>query len=115
MTKTRSTLVAAPLLVAMAALAPISAGAVDAASAQAVMKENKCSKCHAADKDKSGPSLKKIAAKYKGKADAEQSVTKAMTAGPKVKAEDGTEEAHPIVKTKDAAALKNLALWILSN
>jgi cytochrome c len=37
-----------------------------------------------------------------------------MTTGPKVKLDDGTEEEHKIINSKDAAALKNLAGWILS-
>ena len=60
------------------------------------------------------PSLKKIAAKYRGKADGEQAVIKNITTAPKVKLEDGTEEEHTVIKTKDPAQLKNLAEWILS-
>ena len=41
-------------------------------SAQALAKKNECTKCHAVDKEKKGPSYKKIAAKYKGKADGEE-------------------------------------------
>jgi len=37
-----------------------------------------------------------------------------MTTGGKVKLDDGTEEDHKIINTKDPAALKNLAEWILS-
>jgi cytochrome c len=91
------------------------AAGADAASAQELMKSNKCTKCHAADKDKTGPSLKKIAAKYKGKAaEGEQAIIKSVTTGPKVKLDDGTQEEHTIIKTKDAAQLKNLAQWILA-
>jgi len=104
---------AAPLLFALVGLSPAHA-APDADAAQALMKSNKCTKCHAADKDKSGPSLKKISAKYKGKSDAEEAVIKSITTGPKVKLDDGTEEEHTVIKTKDAAQLKNLAQWILS-
>ena len=35
-------------------------------AAQALAKKNDCFKCHAIDKEKKGPSYKKIAAKYKG-------------------------------------------------
>jgi cytochrome c len=41
-------------------------------------------------------------------------VIKAFTTGPTVKLEDGSEEEHRIIKTKDAAQIKNLAQWILS-
>jgi len=68
------------------------------------------------DKTKKGPSLKKIAAKYKEKpaADTEAKLIKHLTTGPKVKLEDGTEEDHKIIETKDEAQIKNLIRWILS-
>jgi cytochrome c len=97
------------------AMAP-SAGAVaiDAAAAQALAKDNECFKCHTLDKTKKGPSYKKIAAKYKGKPDAEAKLIKHMTTGPKVKLEDGSQEDHKIIETKDEAQIKNLVQWILS-
>ena len=102
----------------MAAVAmAFSAGAyaaVDAEAAQALAKKNECTKCHAVDKEKKGPSFKKIAAKYKGKADGEAQVTKNLTSSPKVKLDDGSEEEHKAIKTKDAAELKNLVTWILA-
>jgi cytochrome c len=87
--------------------------AADAAAAQALLKKAECTKCHAVDKDKKGPSYKKIAAKYKGKADAEKSLEKNLTTNPKVKLDDGTEEEHKALKA-DAAAMKNLIEWILA-
>jgi len=98
---------------ALVALTPAHA-AVDADAAQVLAKKNDCFKCHAVDKTKKGPSLKKIAAKYKGKPDGQEKPSKNMTTGPKVKLEDGTEEEHKIIDTKDQAQLKNLADWILS-
>ena len=91
------------------------AQAFDADEAQALAKKSGCTKCHAADKDKKGPSMAKISAKYKGKADAEEKVILNMTTTPKVKFEDGTEEEHKAVKSDDKAAIKNLAQWILSH
>lgn len=88
--------------------------AVDAGAAKALAKRNDCFKCHAIDKTKKGPSYKKIAAKYKGKADGEEKLIKNFTTGPKVKLEDGTEEEHKIIDTKDVNEMKNLANWILS-
>ena len=88
--------------------------AIDADAAQALAKKNDCFKCHAIDKYKKGPSYKKIAAKYKGKADGEEKAIKNMTTSPKVKLDDGTEEEHKAINTKDAAAIKNLAQWILA-
>jgi cytochrome c len=106
----------APLVVG--AMLSLSFGAmaadIDADAAQALAKKNDCLKCHAIDKTKKGPSYKKIAAKYKGKADGEEKLLKNITTGPKVKLEDGTEEEHKIIDSKDPKALKNLVDWILS-
>jgi cytochrome c len=90
------------------------AHAFDAEAAQALAKKNDCLKCHAVDKEKKGPSYKKIAAKLKGKPDGEAEAIKNITTGPKVKLDDGTEEEHKIIKTKDEAAIKNLVQWILA-
>jgi cytochrome c len=93
---------------------PAVAAGVDADAANALAKSNGCFKCHAVDKTKKGPSYKKIAAKYKGKADGEEKLIKNFTTGPKVKLEDGTEEDHKIIDTKNMKELKNLAQWVLS-
>jgi len=88
---------------------------VDADAAMALAKKNDCLKCHAIDKTKKGPSYKKVAAKYKGKtAEGEEKILKNITTGPKVKLEDGTEEEHKIIDSKDPKAIKNLIDWILS-
>jgi cytochrome c len=89
--------------------------AVDEEAAKALAKKNDCFKCHAIDKTKKGPSYKKVAAKYKGKeAEGEQKMIKNITTGPKVKLEDGTEEDHKIIDTKDQAEILNLVRWILN-
>ena len=90
------------------------AAGVDADAAKSLAKRNDCFKCQALDKTKKGPSYKKIATKYKGKADGEEKLIKNFTTGPKVKLEDGTEEEHKIIDTKDMKEMKNLANWILS-
>ena len=106
-------LVGGAAALALATLTP-AYGAVDADAAQSLFKKNDCSKCHSVDKTKKGPSLKSMAAKYKGKADGQASVIKSITTGPKVKLDDGSQEEHKVIDTKDAAALKNIADWILS-
>jgi cytochrome c len=108
-----SLLLAVPLSMALIGATPAHA-APDADSAKKLYKKEKCNKCHSPNKSKDGPSFEKIAAKYKGKADGEEKVIKAFTTGPTVKLEDGSEEEHKIIKTKDAAQIKNLAQWILS-
>lgn len=99
---------------AVAVIIPAQAAAIDEDAAKKLAKRNDCFKCHAEKKTKKGPSYMKIAAKYKGKADAESSLINQMTTSPKVKLEDGTEEDHKNIDTRDQNELKNLAGWILS-
>lgn len=114
MTKTRFTTMAAAVFLALGAMGTAQA-AVDVEAAKALAKANDCLKCHAADKDKKGPSMKKIAAKYKGKPDGQEKAIKNMTDGQMVKLTDGTEEKHKIIDTKDPKELKNMADWYLSH
>ena len=79
--------------------------AVDAPAAEALLKAEKCVKCHDAVKSKKGPSFKVTAAKYKAGADAEAALIKRLTAG---------SDDHEGIATKDAKAVKNLAEWILA-
>ena len=88
--------------------------APDAEAAMKLAKDSGCTKCHAVDKTKKGPSFQKTAAKYKDKADAPAKLHEMVTSSPKVKFEDGTEEEHGAVKTKDEAQISNLVHWILS-
>jgi cytochrome c len=113
MIRRTSAFTTAALALALSALAPAQA-AVDADGAKALFKDNECTKCHAPDKSKKGPSLKKIAEKYKGKAEGQDKLVTNFTTGPKVKLDDGTEEKHKVIDTKDPKALKNLADWILA-
>lgn len=113
--KKKLTQIMIPVAMALVGIsANVLAAGVDADAANALAKRNDCFKCHAIDKTKKGPSYKKIAAKYKGKPDGEEKAIKNITTGPKVKLEDGTEEDHKIIDTKDPKELKNLAQWILS-
>jgi cytochrome c len=50
-----------------------------AAQANADLAQANCGKCHEMDKKKKGPSWKTMAAKYKGKPDAEAAALKATT------------------------------------
>jgi cytochrome c len=104
----------AALFAAMAFSAGAQAADFNPDAATALAKKNDCFKCHALEKTKKGPSYKKIAAKYKGKADAEEKLTKHLTSSPKVKLEDGTEEEHKALEGVDPKDLKNLINWILS-
>jgi cytochrome c len=106
-----------PLLAAAAAALAFTvpaAAAPDADAAVKLSKESGCTKCHSVDKTKKGPSFQKTAAKYKGKTDGEAKLIDFVTKSPKVKLDDGTEEEHKAVQTKDAAQVKNLVQWILA-
>lgn len=92
----------------------IATSAVDAPAGQALAKKEGCLKCHGIDTEKEAKSLTEIAKKYKGKADASAKVMEQITSGKPVKLDDGTEEEHKIVKSKDKAALGNMIDWILS-
>ncbi len=90
------------------------AQAADAAAAEALAKKEGCLKCHAVDKKKDAISLKEVAKKYAGKPDGETKILAQITTGQKVKLEDGTEEEHKVIKTKDKAEVTNMIQWILS-
>ncbi|MBK7014717.1 MAG: c-type cytochrome [Sulfuritalea sp.] len=101
------------LLLVLGGVSPVQAQ-VDEVAARALAKKNDCFKCHDVTKSKKGPSYQKIAAKYKEKKLGEKEAIKQMTTGPKVKLEDGTEEEHKNIETRDPKELSNLAQWILS-
>jgi len=89
--------------------------AVDAEAAKALARENSCFKCHGTDKDKDGPAYTKVAAKYRGKADAEAKLIHHITSGEKAKFPDGHEEDHKNISGKASPEeIKNLVDWILS-
>jgi cytochrome c len=91
--------------------------AVDEDAAKALAKQNNCFKCHSVDKEKDGPAYKKVAEKFRGKANAEARLVEHITSGEKAKFPDGHEEEHKIVKTsppKDMDQIKNLVQWILA-
>jgi len=100
--------------VAVALALSADAWGADAAAAQQLARQSNCLKCHAVDKKKEGPAYKDVAAKYKGKPEAHARIVEHITSGEKVKFEDGHEEDHAIVKTKDKAQIDNLVDWILS-
>ena len=105
--------IAAAVATSLLILAP-AAQAADADAAQALARQNNCFRCHSVDKAKDGPAWKDVAAKYKGKADAQQRLFTHLTTGEKAKFADGHEEEHKIIKSPDPAKTKNLIDWILS-
>jgi cytochrome c len=81
------------LAVSAAAIALAVAGAAQAqGKAEDLMKANGCLNCHAADTKKVGPSFKDIAARFKGKADAEKMLVAQLKDG----------KGHPAIKASEA-------------
>ena len=90
-----------------------SSRAQDVAQAEALLKKSGCMKCHSVSAKKEGPSFKDVAAKYKGKPDAQAALHKHLTSSTKIKI-DGKEELHDPLKTKNDAEVKNVVAYILS-
>jgi cytochrome c len=108
----------APRLALVALLAAsISGGAgaqtVDADAAQALAKKGNCFKCHAVEKRKKAPSYREVAAKYRGKGNAELTLYKHITGEASVATDDGDEK-HAPPPTESRTELDNLIRWILS-
>jgi cytochrome c len=78
-------------------------GAAVANAQQELAQKSGCLNCHAVDTKKVGPAYKDVAAKYKGKADAEATLTDKLTSG----------KGHPPVKASPDD-VKSLVKWILS-
>jgi cytochrome c len=97
------------------------AGAAWAAGPQteppSLVRSNDCLQCHDVDKEKDGPSFRKIAEKYRGRPDAERRLATQMAHGEKTRFADGHEESHKPVKTsppRDMAQINELVQWILA-
>lgn len=101
------------LLAAAALVFSMGATAADEEAAKALARQNNCFKCHAIEKEKDGPAWKKVAEKYKGKANAEERLYTHLTTGEKAKFPDGHEEDHKIIKG-EKPEIKNLIQFILS-
>lgn len=100
-------------LLTAASLALPARAAIDPDAAQALAKTGECFKCHAIDKKKDGTPYREVANKYRGKGDAEDKLIKHITTKPMVEV-DGKKEEHRAIKSTDAAAIRNLVQWILS-
>ena len=91
-------------LIAMTLAASIILAVAGTASAQeALAKSSGCLNCHAVDTKKMGPAFKDVAAKYKGKADAEATLIAKISGG----------KDHPAVKA-GPDDVKSLVKWVLS-
>jgi len=90
------------MLIAVAAAAALTIAGT-AVAQEDLAKSSGCLNCHAVDTKKVGPSFKDVAAKYKGKADAEAKLT----------AEISDAKGHPKTQAKPEDVAK-LVKWVLS-
>lgn len=101
------------LLLPTLALA-VQAQAVDVDAAEMLARKSHCTKCHAPAKERTGPALKTIAEKYRGREDAVAVLVRHITTGPKIVI-DGEEETHKTVQSQDEAQILNLVRYTLSH
>jgi cytochrome c len=90
-------------VIMLAVVTSFALAAGTASAQEALAKSAGCLNCHAVDSKKMGPSFKDVAAKYKGKADAEATLVNKLSKG----------EGHPAVKAS-ADDTKSLVKWVLS-
>ncbi len=101
------------IVVAVLALFAAPVMAVDESAATDLIKDSRCTKCHAVTIERVGPPFRDTAAKYKGKPDAVAVLTKHVTVPSEVEI-DGEKKAHGLVESIDPTQIKNLVEWILS-
>jgi cytochrome c len=75
--------------------------ALDVIAAQTLSRQSGCLACHSVYQKKLGPAWKDVASKYHSEPGASQKLTRHVTTGRKARFDDGHEEDHPIVKTRD--------------
>ena len=90
------------IVIAVIAVAGIAASGM-ANAQEALAKSSGCMNCHDMTAKKMGPSFKDVAAKYKGKADAEPMIVANLAAA----------KGHPAVKAS-GDDLKSLVKWVLA-
>ena len=92
-------------LIALGMVIAVSVAAAGTAYAggEELAQKSGCFMCHAVDTKKVGPAFKDVAAKYKGKADAEATIVTELT----------TAKGHPAVKASPDD-VKSLVKWVLS-
>ena len=91
------------LLAAIAAVAIAMVASGAAIAQQELAQKSGCLNCHSVDTKKMGPAFKDVAAKYKGKADAEAQLADKLS----------NAKGHPAVKASPDD-LKSLVKWVLS-
>lgn len=90
----------------------LASGKMDMAAGGALAKKSGCTACHAVDKKTAGPSLKDIAAKYKGNAKAEDMLIAKVSKGGSGVWGTMPMPPNPAVKPAD---MKKLVAWVLAH
>ncbi|HYT98138.1 MAG TPA: c-type cytochrome [Casimicrobiaceae bacterium] len=103
--------VLAGLASALLVIGNAEAASLDMAAAEAMMKKDGCTACHAVDKKIIGPSYQEVAAKYKGDKDAPAKLAKKVKEGGS--GVWGQVPMPPNATTSDAD-VKALVDWILT-
>lgn len=87
---------------------------VAAFNVQKTLKKQGCLKCHAISRQKDGPSIKEIAAKYLNDKEATAKLGAHLTSSPEIEVE-GKVEIHKQFKPKSETDLDEVIRWILSH
>jgi cytochrome c len=78
-----------------------------------MLRDNECLKCHSVTRDKIGPAWEDVAAKYRGRPDAEERLVKHLTTAPIIDL-DGNPETHRAITRMSEAQVRMLSRWLLS-
>ncbi len=101
------------LAIGMIGLALVSVD-VAAINVQKMLKNQGCLKCHAISRQKDGPSIKKLAAKYRDDLEATVKLRTHLTSSPEIGVE-GKVEKHKQFEPKSATDLDEVIRWIRSH
>ncbi|HSO06524.1 MAG TPA: c-type cytochrome [Pelomicrobium sp.] len=96
----------------LGAAALLTTGAVQAQDGKALAQKSGCMACHAEDKKLVGPSMKEIAAKYKGQKDAVAKLTEKVKKGGAGVWGQVPMPPHPQLKEED---IKKIVEWYLAH
>lgn len=78
-----------------------------------LLRNNDCFKCHTVTHAKDGPSWESVAAKYRGKADAEERLFRHLTTAPIIDLK-GDPEKHKQMDTMHPEEVRKIIRWIVT-
>lgn len=98
---------------ALATLVSLASVEAYALNVRKEMKKQDCFKCHAISREKDGPSIKEISAKYNGEENPFETLRTHLTSSPEIEV-DGKKEKHKQFEADSEDDLKEVIEWILS-